>query len=263
MFLFLSKLLPLFIYPLGLSCLLIIVGLILLWRRNTRGATGAIILGLTILLIASNSWVSQWLVKSLEWQNLPPVELPQAEAIVVLGGGVKPATPPRPNVDVSEAGDRIIYGAELFRQGKAPWLILSGGRINWKDGGPPESQDMASLAEIMGVPKSAILQDPNSLNTHQNAVEVRKILESQGIKGPVLLVTSAMHTPRSLLVFQRQGIDVIAAPTDFLVTENPIEDSSWQANLLNLLPNAYSLQQSTKALKEYIGLVVYRLRGWA
>ncbi len=263
MFLFLSKLLPLFIYPLGLSCLLIIVGLILLWRRNTRGATGAIILGLTILLIASNSWVSQWLVKSLEWQNLPPAELPQAEAIVVLGGGIKPATPPRPNVDVSEAGDRIIYGAELFRQGKAPWLILSGGRIDWKDGGPPESQDMASLAEVMGVPKSAILQDTNSLNTHQNAVEVGKILESQGIKGPVLLVTSAMHTPRSLLVFQRQGINVIAAPTDFLITENPVEESSWQGNLLNLLPNAYSLQQSTKALKEYIGLVVYRLRGWA
>lgn len=262
MFLFLSKLLPLFIYPLGLSCLLIIVGLILLWRRNTRGSVGAIILALTIVLVASNGWVAQWLVKSLEWQNLPPVELPQAEAIVVLGGGVKPATPPRPNVDVSEAGDRIIYGAELFRQGKAPWLILSGGRIDWKDGGPPESQDMASLAEVMGVPESAILQDANSLNTHQNAVEVRKILESKGIKGPVLLVTSAMHTPRSLLVFKRQGINVIAAPTDFLVTENRIEDSSLEANLLNLLPNAYNLQQSTKALKEYIGLVVYRLRGW-
>jgi uncharacterized SAM-binding protein YcdF (DUF218 family) len=141
--------------------------------------------------------------------------------------------------------------------------VFSSGRINWKDGGPSESQDMASLAEVMGVPKSAILQDTNFLNTHQNAVEVGKILESQGIKGPVLLVTSAMHTPRSLLVFQRQGIKVIAAPTDFLVTENLVENSSWQANLLNLLPNAYSLQQSTKALKEYIGLVVYRLRGWA
>ncbi len=264
MFLFLSKLLPLFIYPLGLSCLLTIVGLILLWRRNSQGAAAAIITALTVIFIASNGWVSQWLVKSLEWQNLPPIELPQAEAIVVLGGGIKPATPPRPSVDVSEAGDRIIYGAELFRQGKAPWLILSGGRIDWKDGGPPESEDMSSLAEMMGVPKSAILQDPNSLNTHQNAVEVRKILESKGIKGSVLLVTSAMHTPRSLLVFQRQGIKVIAAPTDFLVTENQLSkgDTTWEANLLNLLPNAYSLQQSTKALKEYIGLVVYRLQGW-
>lgn len=264
MFLFLSKLLPLFIYPLGLSCLLTLVGLILLWRRNSRGAAGAIIVALTVILVASNGWFSQWLVKSLEGQNLPWTELPQAEAIVVLGGGIKPATPPRPNVDVSEAGDRIIYGAELFRQGKAPWLILSGGRIDWKDGGPPESEDMAYLAEIMGVPKSAILQDPNSLNTHQNAVEVRKILESQGIKGSVLLVTSAMHTPRSLLVFQRQGMNVIAAPTDFLVTQSYIsqEETSWEATLLNLLPNAYNLQQSTKALKEYIGLVVYRLRGW-
>lgn len=263
MFIFLSKLLPLFLYPLGLSCLLLIAALILLWKRPKVAAI-AISFSLIILLVGSSGWFSQSLVQSLEWQNLPPATLPQAAAIVVLGGGIKPAQPPRPWVEFSEAGDRIVYGSRLYRQGKAPILILSGGRIAWKVGGRPESEDMAEIAQLLGVPASAILQDPDSLNTYQNAVNVKKILETRSIKGPVLLVTSAFHTPRSLLIFKRLGIEAVPAPTDFQTTQQELEASqnTWQARLLNCLPDAYQLQQSTKALKEYIGLIVYRLRGW-
>jgi uncharacterized SAM-binding protein YcdF (DUF218 family) len=263
MFLFLSKLLPLFFYPLGISCLLIVLSMVLFWK-HPRWAAGSLALALTILLTFSNGWVAQNLVRSLELKILAPVPIPQAEAIVVLGGGVSPALPPRPWVEVSEAGDRILYGSRLYRQGKAPWLILSGGRIDWRKGGPPESADMAEIAQAMGVPASAILQDPTSLNTYQNAVNVKKILDDRGIKGQILLVTSALHLPRSLLIFQHQGIAAIPAPTDFLIAQQDFEasHSSWQAVLLNLFPDVSQLQQSTKALREYIGLAVYRLRGW-
>ncbi|WP_445301200.1 ElyC/SanA/YdcF family protein [Microcoleus sp. Pol11C3] len=98
-----------------------------------------------------------------------------------MGGGVKAALPPRPWVELAEAGDRIIYGSRLYKQGKASLLILSGGRVDWKGGGPPESADMAEIAQTIGVPSSAILQDPDSHNTYQNAVNVRKILESKAI----------------------------------------------------------------------------------
>ncbi|MEG4218759.1 YdcF family protein [Microcoleus sp. Pol14C6] len=263
MFVFLSKLLPLFIYPLGLSCLLMMAALITLWKRP-KWAAAPIAAALIILLLGSSGWVSKSLVRSLEWQNLPTAELPQAEAIIVLGGGVKAALPPRPWVELAEAGDRIIYGSRLYKQGKASLLILSGGRVDWKGGGAPESADMAEIAQTMGVPTSAILQDPDSHNTYQNAVNVRKILDTKAIKGPVLLVTSAMHMTRSLLIFQRQGIKAIAAPTDFQITQQDLaaSESNWQAVALDLLPDTYQLNQSTKALKEYIGLIVYRLRGW-
>ncbi|ERT05469.1 hypothetical protein M595_4584 [Lyngbya aestuarii BL J] len=262
MFLFLSKLLPLFIYPLGLTSLLMIAALILLWKQP-RWAAGAIALGLLVLLTSSNSGVSQGLVRSLEWQNIPNGELPKATAIVVLGGGTKAPTPPRPWVDVGEAGDRILYGALLYKQDKAPWLILSGGRIQWDGKEPPESADMKEIAVEMGVRESAILQDPDSLNTYQNAVNVRQILAENNLTGKVLLVTSALHMPRSLLVFQRQGIEVIPAPTDFLVSQQDIQPSTTiQGTILNLIPDTQSLQQFTQALKEYIGMVVYRLRGW-
>ena len=207
--------------------------------------------------------MSNALMRSLEWQNLPAAELPTAEAIVILGGATKSASPPRPGVDLSEEGDRVLYGAELYRKGKAPLVIASGGRIDWRGSGAPESGDMAVILETLGVPKDAILQDPTSLNTYENAVNVRQILRSRGI-GRVLLVTSAFHMPRSLLIFKRQGIEAIAAPTDFLVTQAELREpnSSIQSTVLNVLPDAERLQRSTRALKEYIGIVIYRLRGW-
>ncbi|MFB2937711.1 YdcF family protein [Aerosakkonemataceae cyanobacterium BLCC-F154] len=261
MFLFLSKLLPIFIYPLGLSCLLLIAAFIMIWRQP-KWAAGLISLALIILFLFSNAWVSSALMRSLEWQNIPEGELPNAAAIVILGGSVVPKVPPRPWVEISEEGDRILYGAKLYREGKAAKVILSGGRINWKNTGASESQDMAELVETMGVPQSAILQDPTSLNTYENAVNVRKILDSQGIERRVLLVTSALHTPRSLAIFKRQGIDAIPAPTDFITIEQDPNQNTWQGAVLEFLPDAGRLANSTRALKEYIGIVIYRLRGW-
>lgn len=262
MFLYFSKLLPLLIYPLSLTCLLMLATLILLWKRP-RWAALTLSLALAILFTASNAWVATWLVQSLEWRNLPPADLPQAEAIVVLGGAVKPQIPPRPWVDVAEAGDRALHGARLYRAGKAPLLILSGGRIEWQGGGPPESSDISQIVEMMGVPETAILQDPSSLNTYQNAVNVKRILQQRGLNR-VLLVTSAIHMPRSLAIFRKQGIEAIPAPTDFLVSEQEVAElqGSTGATILNLFPGPEQLDRTQRALKEYLGLVVYRLRGW-
>ncbi|MGF1479667.1 MAG: YdcF family protein [Cyanophyceae cyanobacterium] len=258
-FLFFSKLLPLFLYPLGLAGVLLVVALVLAWNRSSW-TPGAIALALAVLLLGSNDWASTALVRSLEWRHLP-AEIPSAEAIIVLGGGIKPDTEPRPMVDVSEQGDRVLYAAQLYREQKAPLVVVSGGRIPWLGGGDPESEDMAALLKLMGVPAEAIIEEPDSLNTYENAVNVRNILEERDINR-VLLVTSALHMPRSLLIFKRQQIEAIPAPTDFLVTAATNNDSSTQEAILNFLPDAERLANTTKALKEYIGIVVYRLRGW-
>ncbi len=263
MFLFLSKLLPLFIYPLGLACLLLGIALIVAWKYPQRVAI-PIGTALIILLLASNGWVEKLAIKSLEWEHIPQTELPTAEAIVILGGAVRATVSPRPFVEVNEAGDRVIYGAKLYRDGKAPLIIASGGRINWRGGGDQaESTDMATLLEFFGVPKTAILEDKTSLNTRENAVNVQKILQERQIK-QVLLVTSAMHMKRSILIFRHLGMDVIPAPTDFLLVERDLGEpvSSWESIILNILPDSDRLQDFTRVLKEYVGIFIYWLRGW-
>ena len=279
MFPFLSKLLPLFFYPLGLSSLLIAIALAnLLWRsKRSRNASVAsksltlfkknrlssILLGiaLAILILSSNEIFSKWLVRSLEWQNLPNGELPQAEAIVVLGGGTRPRIAPRPWYEINEAGDRILYGSWLYKQDKAPLLLVTGGRAEWLgEGGNPESEDRAAIAEIMGVPPSAIIQESQSFNTRDNAVNTKQILDKRGIN-KILLVTSAMHMPRSLEIFRKNGIESIPAPTDFLSVNN--ENNKGWASVLDILPSTDALKNTTNAIKEYIGLMIYQIAGWA
>ncbi len=80
----------------------------------------------------------------------------------------------------------MIYAAQLYRQKKAPIIILSGGRIDWRGSGSPESADMASVLTSIGIPSEAIIQEPNSFNTYQNAVNVHKILESRGIQSSIV-----------------------------------------------------------------------------
>lgn len=262
MFLFFSKLLPLLFYPLGLSCLLLVLALVWL-KRSPVKARVAIATALLIVFCSSNPWIASFAARSLEWQYRPLQPIPTADAIVVLGGSTYPATPPRPWVEVSQAGDRVLYGVKLYKDGKAPIIVFSGGRIDWKDGGPPEADDMAQIARLMGVPDVALVQEGKSLNTYQNAIYVKDILRERQVD-TILLVTSAIHMPRSMAIFQKQGMTAIPAPTDYWVSETSFAERSrtLQGRLLNLLPDAESIFVVTRVIKEYLGFVIYRLRGW-
>jgi uncharacterized SAM-binding protein YcdF (DUF218 family) len=144
---------------------------------------------------------------------------------------------------------------------KAPKILLSGGRIDWLDlSTSAPADEMADILMLMGIPEEALIREDRSLNTYENAVYSAEILREMDIHR-VLLVTSAMHMPRSVGLFQHQGIEVIPAPTDFKVTQND-RDAGWQSVLINLFPDVSNLNQTTAVIKEYIGILVYRIRGW-
>jgi uncharacterized SAM-binding protein YcdF (DUF218 family) len=260
MFFFLSKFLPTLLFPLGFIGLMIVIALITLWRRP-RWAAGSLAIALGVLLLSSNTYTSEALLRSLEWRYIPE-DLPNAEAIVVLGGAVRAQEYPRPWVDVLEEGDRPLHGAQLYLQGKAPLVILSGGRIDWFGPRGAEADDMAEIMAAMGVPRTAMVLERTSINTYENAVNVKQILDQRGIN-QVLLVTSAVHMPRSLAIFKKQGIDAIPAPTDFLASSPEISrQQNYQAAIIRSMPEAHNLLHVTRVIREYIGIVVYWLKGW-
>ncbi len=86
-------------------------------------------------------------------------------------------------------------------------------------------------------------------------METKRILDTRGLS-TILLVTSALHMRRALVTFQAAGVNTIPAPTDFEVVEREVR------TVLDWLPYAGALEGTTRALKEYLGFVVYRLRGW-
>ncbi len=261
MFLFLSKFLPQFIYPTGLVAVLIIIGIA--FYKHPWAGRAALGLALAVLLITGNRTVSKSLARSLEWRHLPQNELPQAQAIVLLGGGTAPALHPRQTTEISDAGDRVLYAAWLYHQGKAPLILVTGGNLPWDHTPSTPAQEMVEILLRLDVPQEAILLEDKSVNTYENAVFSRGILEQAGIQ-QVLLVTSAMHMPRSVMLFEKQGVQVTPAPTDFQVIQGEKQnaESSVLSFLTNLMPTAQNIELTSACLREYIGILVYRLRGW-
>jgi uncharacterized SAM-binding protein YcdF (DUF218 family) len=90
------------------------------------------------------------------------------------------------------------------------------------------------------------------------------MLKEKGISR-VILVTSALHMPRSVALFEKQGIQVIPAPADFTITVDnwrQLSQNNLAGLIVDLLPNTSNLSLTSNALKEYLGWLAYRLRGW-
>ena len=260
----LSKLLPQLVYPLGASLLLLALGLV---GRRRRWGPGLSAAGLALLWLASMPWLSRQLVWGLEERavRLMPDPLPAADAVLVLGGGLVPPLPPRRRVEVSDAADRLLTGVDLIRQGKAPWLVVSGGRVTFASGdpSPPEATYAATLAASLGVPPERIVRSEAPRNTAEEAMARRAIARERGWR-TLLLVTSATHLPRATATFRHlTDLRIVPVACDFqLAARNQSGQATAESLVLDLLPNAGSLASTTSSLKELLGLTVYRLRGW-
>jgi uncharacterized SAM-binding protein YcdF (DUF218 family) len=249
----LSKLLSLLIYPLSLSLLLCVLALIFSRLRWARRSFYTLLLATAWLYLCSTALFANFLTNTLEREFAPRAMsvIGNADAIVLLGGGMRGDTRMGTLPDLNQRGDRLIYAVALYKAGKAPVIVLSGGGV---EGARPEAQQMEDLLVVMGVPAQRIVLENQSRDTHDNAVFTAQMLKASGIHR-ILLVTSAYHMRRSLALFEAQGLEVVPAPTDFqqLVAEQVVPD--W-------LPLIGNLAQSTDALHEIVGYWVYHWQGW-
>ncbi|PKN86389.1 MAG: hypothetical protein CVU46_07845 [Chloroflexi bacterium HGW-Chloroflexi-8] len=266
MFVFLSKFLPQFIYPIGLSWLLIFLVLFLLrHKKDLRWVKRILWIVVVVIFIAGNQWVSAILARSLEWRYLPPENMPLNSVVVVLGGGTESEQYPRQMPEVGGAGDRVTYALKLYRDGVAGKLLLSGGNIEWLGSrSSTGAQEMVELLTLMGVPKDIMQLQNESRNTYEDALYCAEILKKLGVS-EIILVTSASHMPRSVALFQKQGLTVIPAPADFGITAEGWTNL-WHPSVgevfVHLVPSASDLSSTQTVLKEYIGILMYKLRGW-
>jgi uncharacterized SAM-binding protein YcdF (DUF218 family) len=259
----LSKLLPLLVYPLGLSLLLQASALL---GRRQRWAPWLGAAGLGLLWLAAMPVASRALNQMLERQALAlmPQPLPRADAVVALGGGLRPPLPPRQAVEVSEAGDRLLTAVRLLRQGKADWLVVSGGSVSLRQQDPtPGEGGLASrLAIELGAPAAKIVSNGAGRNTAEELQSLDALAQRRGWRR-LLLVTSATHLPRAVATARRlTRVTIIPVACDFQVVELPGQES-FASLLQGLLPDAEALDNTTRSLKELVGLAVYRLRGWS
>lgn len=241
----LDKLLIALISPLGTTLALGALALLLASRQHKRGSWLLALLAWLWLggwsLPVTSHYVRGWLESP--YPAVEPGQLPQAQAIVLLGGGIRPPEQGQTLPDLNSASDRVWHAARLFHAGKAPLLVLSGGS-DPAVSSTSEAQAMGGLMNDLGVPDTALLLEEHSRNTRQNAQFTADLLRQRGVSH-ILLVTSALHMPRAVPLFEAQGFTVIPAATD--------HEARHHFSCVDWLPDASALDGSARAVKELVG----------
>lgn len=237
-------------YPLYASLALAVFGMAAVLLQFRRTAAALIAVAFLWTLLWSVPAASDGLRNSLEARHVavPEESLPPADAIVVLGGATRYRWLQREQIDPWELrSSRLAAGARAWLSERAPIVILTGGR-GGRDAS--EAARMKTAIQRLGVPASVLVLEERSRNTEDNAINTARLARQMGVRR-ILLVTSALHMPRAMVLFQRQGFEVTPVP----VPEKGHRET-WGDRWL---PSPNALWRSGRALKEYVALLVLHL----
>ena len=243
--------------PLGALGLLMALGV--LWLLRGKHWRAAAWLGGPTLIVwgLGSTPLVDWLVEREEARYLTkPALTGMADAVVALGGGQTVSRGDLLGFSVSEAGDRVLTAVDLVRMGKARTLVLGG---SWEVPGEPGTPAMTVVRNW--VTHWRLVDGPVPMlglcgNTHDEAVRFRQLQAEQGWH-KVILVTSALHLPRSEATFRRAGVEVVPFAADFQVAGVPRNPQDF-----SVFPRQHRFELLSLYFHEWIGWQVYRWRGW-
>lgn len=234
--------------PLDVSIALIAVGIWLTWHRSCSDFWAHLgrwmaRVGAIILLLISLPITGHVLGYGLErnYEERDPKDVPEGEVVLDLAG----------------SWQRAWYAAELVKAKRAKWLITSGEGVDRLD---------AKLIRDLGVKEPALILDVEARNTEENVKNARRVfgerclLDGQPLSAShqprVLVVTTAVHMPRSLLLMRKYWPEAqaIPAPTEFMVKRKDSKGISWDS----FIPSLCALEYNLAFYHEYLGYAAYR-----
>jgi uncharacterized SAM-binding protein YcdF (DUF218 family) len=243
---YLHKFLPLIVSPLFLVLIIILIGTYL--KSNKISLFGLLVLIFCSLPIISNKLIF-YLEKDYSLQDVSNIGT--ADAIVVLSGMVATIeTKENLNYEFSTAVDRILSGIDLFKENKAPFLILTNGKLPWSVG-IPEGEYLKKFSIKFGIPKDKILLTDNVQNTDQEAKSVKKLLKTN--EANIILITSAFHMTRAKKIFEAKDIKVTPFAVDF-------QNRTKKITIMDFIPTSNSLSETSFFVREIIGRLYYNLK---
>jgi uncharacterized SAM-binding protein YcdF (DUF218 family) len=256
-YVYLSKILPLFLMPLSVALALALVALILLRRDRKKTSAGLLVLAMAALWVASMPVVANLLYRGIEsrYPARPLDQLPAGGCVILLGGVVGAPLPPRVDIELHDSVDRVYKTAEIYHAGKAPVVIVTGGNQPWSESSWAEADLIRELLIKWDVPEEAIFLEGSSRNTRENALYTKNIIDAIKCESP-LLVTSAIHMPRAVAAFKGVGVSVRPVSTDVRVAGSALP------SVMDFLPNARALAMTSDAIREWVGQMVYEFQGW-
>lgn len=146
------------------------------------------------------------------------------------------------------ASDRFIQATRLLANGTVKNLLFTGGNGSLNPSKFREGAFVKGELLKMGFPDSTLLIDSLARNTFENAANSKKLLKQSGLKPPYLLVTSAFHMRRAMLIYKREGINVIPYPSHYIAGRH--------ISIENLIPAIENFGTWNTYTKEIVGYIV-------
>jgi len=255
MFFYFSQFLSFLAMPLTLVLLLQVIAIIFTPKSRGRKILG---IGVLILVFFSNPFLSN--LALIAWE--PPYksfeEIPNREFGIVLTGVTNLNKTATDRTFFSKGADRITQALQLYRMGKIKKILITGGQGLNPTNPYSEAELLKRFLIMTGMPDTDILIEEKSVNTRENALFTKEFLKKNGIAidQEFVLITSAFHMHRSKKCFDKVGLKTIPFPVDYYS-----HDLKYDLPEL-LYPRPEALVNWQVLIKEWIGLVVYRLVGY-
>jgi len=254
MFFVLSKTVNFLAMPLTVICGCLLLSLLLKnekWRRRLRVG------GILLLFFFSNEIIANETMKAWEIRTKAYSSMRKYKLGIVLTGTVIPQLTPNDRVYFQKGADRVIHTVQLYKLGLIEKILVSGGSGRIIDIQEREADRFKEVMMLMGVPDSVIMLENETRNTHESAVEVKKILTRLGYKSnDCLLITSAFHMRRSLACYRKAGLSLDSFTTDFYAHNGVYYFDAF------LFPKVEALVIWHKLVKEWVGFTAYWFAGY-
>jgi uncharacterized SAM-binding protein YcdF (DUF218 family) len=254
MFFILSKTLSYLALPLTIVIILLIVSGIL---RNPRRKKIAFWCGVGLLIFFSNDFIANEAMKGWEVKTMAMKEMKTYSLGIVLTGSTIPNREPNDRVYFARGADRVTHTVQLYNQGLLKKILISGGSGSLKEVDEPEANKFRAAMIMMGVDSADIVIENQTRNTHESAVEVKKMLETIAIpSSDCLLITSAFHMRRSLACYRKVGVELTPFSTDFYSHQQTYYIDAF------IVPKLDALVIWHKLFKEWVGFTAYWMAGY-
>ncbi len=176
-------------------------------------------------------------------------EVKTCDAYVVLGAGANENTPDMHGKGTLGAHSlpRIITAYRLYMVAQKPIILATGREFDRKT----EAEIARKLLLSFGVPENRIITETESVDTYESAWNVKEIADKYQLK-KIALITSAFHMKRSYMLFNKHFRQIVPYPTDYQISRSG-------HGVLSFLPKASNLYLIDMAVKEYLGIIFYKL----
>ena len=241
---YLHKILPFFLSPLGFLILFLIVSFF--FRQRLM-----VLISLLILLISSNAYVGNYLFSTLEdpYKPLSMNSINESDAVVVLSGMINQVGK-KENIKYEWSDpDRFFAGVKLIKNNKSKLLIFTAGQLPWTKDWRPEGDILKDKAIEFGIDKNKILVSAIVQNTYEESLSILQLIPRGS---SIILVTSAFHMERSKFLFEKQGFEVNPFPVDFKISNNDL-------TILDIIPSLGAMSKTSLFIRENIGRLYYKV----